>query len=92
MAKAKRTAAPVDNDVNLPDLEEQLNEVPKVQEENPFGKKHYEEWRVELKDGKAEKLKVVRKRVLITDDQAAILNEGVLKGGNNLGNMYYPAE
>lgn len=55
-------------------------------------KTHYEQWKVELKDGKAEKLKIVRPRVLISDEQAEILNEGVLKGGNNIGDMYFLPE
>jgi hypothetical protein len=74
-------------------LEQQINEVPEVVEENPFAKKHYQEWRVEIKDKKAEKLKVLRPRVLITDEQAAILNQGVLEGPQNTyASMYYKAE
>jgi hypothetical protein len=75
------------------DVEQQLNEVPEVVEENPFSKKHYQEWRVEIKDKKAEKLKVLRPRVMITDEQAAILNQGVLEGPQNTyASMYYRAK
>jgi hypothetical protein len=65
-----------------------------VQEKAPVisDKLHYQEWRVELKDGKADKLKIVRPVVKITEDQAAILNDGMLKGNNNIGNMYFLPE
>lgn len=63
----------------------------KQEKYNPFAKQHYQEWRVELLNGRAEKLKVVRKRVLITDEQAEVLNNGVLEGGNTYGSMYFKA-
>lgn len=66
-------------------------ETPKV-EDNPFGKKHYQEWRVEMVGGKPSKLKIMRERVMITDEQAATLNEGVEEGKlNQYAVMYYPA-
>jgi hypothetical protein len=68
---------------------------PELQEEQPevYGaKKHYVEWEVKIEGKKAEKLKVSRKRVMITDEQAEVLNQGVTEGGNTYAKMYFPAE
>lgn len=72
------------------DLAQELNEV--SQEVNPFDKKHYQEWEVKIVGGKAEKLKLSRKVVKITDEQAAILNDGVESGGNTYAKMYFLPE
>lgn len=56
--------------------------------ENPS----FEEWYCQIKDGKAEKLKLIRKRVLISEEQANILNEGRINGGNNHANLYFRPE
>lgn len=60
------------------------------------GQGHYQEWEVKIvnKDGKyvAEKLKVLREVVKITEEEAEILNTGVLEGGNTYGKMYYLPE
>lgn len=53
---------------------------------------YYEEWRVDIKDGKAEKLKLVRKCVKITDEEAEILNNGVLTGFSTAPIMYFKPE
>lgn len=53
---------------------------------------HYDKNKVEIKNGQAEKLKLVKSGILITEEQADILNEGVLHGGNTIAEMYYPAE
>lgn len=79
MAKASKQAPLKDDEVEQP-------------KKNPFGKQHYQEWRVEIKDKKAEKLKIVRPRVLITDQQADTLNHGVLNGGNTYASMYFKPE
>lgn len=61
----------------------------------------YQEWDVQIKTSKDEngktqysyeKLKISRPVVKISEDEAAILNEGVLKGGNNYAKMYFPAD
>jgi hypothetical protein len=58
-----------------------------------FGKKlKYEEWNCQIKKEGPVKLTKVRSCVKITEDQAAILNEGVLKGSNSYGLMYFLPE
>ena len=56
----------------------------------------YDEWECKItntEDGPVEeKLKKIRSNVKISDEQAEILNTGVLKGGNTYGRMYFPAE
>lgn len=65
-------------------------------ERKGVGQGHYQEWEVKIvnKDGKfvAEKLKVLREVVKITEEEAEILNTGVLEGGNTYGKMYYLPE
>ena len=60
----------------------------------------YQEWDVQIsitKDGNGktqysyEKLKISRKAVKITDEEAETLNHGVLTGGNTYAKMYFPA-
>ena len=61
--------------------------------DDPFRKKRYEEWRVEIINKKAEKLKLIRPVVKITEDQAEILNRGVIDGpGNKYALMYFLPE
>ncbi len=54
---------------------------------------HFEEWQVAIKQTKEgpqhEKLRVLRKTVKITEEEAATLNNGVLLGGNNFAKMYF---
>jgi hypothetical protein len=63
-----------------------------------FGaKKPYQEWKVEVKrddkgDYYGQKLNIVREKVKITEEQADILNTGLLKGGNTYGVMYFLSE
>lgn len=52
----------------------------------------FQEWKCEVKNGQAEKLKLVRACVKITEDEANVLNEGRLHSGNKIVNLYYPAE
>jgi hypothetical protein len=60
---------------------------------NPFGKKTYQEWEVKIEQGKAKKLAISRPKVKITDDQADILNRGVIEGPNNTyAKMYFLPE
>ncbi len=59
---------------------------------------HFTEWECkitrdpETKKPSAEKLKVVRRVVKITEQEAETLNEGVLNGNNTYGKLYFPAE
>lgn len=57
---------------------------------------HFEEWEVKIAnstDGpRAEKLKLKRKCVKITEEQAETLNAGILKGGNTYAKMYFRPE
>jgi hypothetical protein len=57
---------------------------------------HYEEWNCKInqtdKGPVAEKLKVVRERVVITDEEASTLNHGRLTGGNSYVHMYFKSE
>lgn len=67
------------------------------EEEDTFGKKRkYEEWRVSVKRTdkgvEAEKLKKLRPCVKITEEQANVLNKGVLDGNQIDGTMYYLPE
>lgn len=52
----------------------------------------YEEWKCQIKGGKAEKLKRLRAAVKISDEQAEILNDGRIKGGNAYANLYFLPE
>lgn len=69
---------------------------PKDKKVKKGDKPGYEEWDVQItntKEGpKYEKLKIKRKRVLISEEQAEILNEGVLHGNNNYAVMYFLPE
>jgi hypothetical protein len=53
---------------------------------------YYEEWDCKIVKGVAEKLKRKRTGISITDEQAEILNTGVLNGGNNYALMYFKPE
>lgn len=53
---------------------------------------YYEEWYCGVSNKKAEKLKVVRQKVNITEEEAIILNRGILTGGNTHANMYFAAD
>lgn len=53
---------------------------------------HFQEWECKIVNGKAEKLKVTRAVVKITEEEAASLNKGVEEGGNSYGKMYFRPE
>ena len=55
-------------------------------------KHHYEEWDVKVSGGKAEKLKVSRPVVKISEEEADTLNAGILTGGNTYAKMYFLPE
>lgn len=62
-----------------------------------FGAKEiFDEWRVDVpvigEADKVEKVKILRKGVKITPEQAEILNDGVLWGNNRQGVMYFKPE
>ncbi len=82
MAKTK-AAAKADND------QQRSNQ-------NDKPSKHYQEWEVKItrtpEGPVAEKLKVLRPVVKITDEQAETLNAGRLEGGNTYTQMYYLPE
>jgi hypothetical protein len=50
---------------------------------------YYEEWLCNVSGKEAKKLEVKRPKVKITEDEAIILNRGVLTGGNTYANMYF---
>lgn len=81
MAKAKAKTQPADIDQ------------PIAKEES---RTHYQEWEVKVtrtKDGPvAEKMKVLRPVVKITEEQAETLNHGRLHGGNTYTQMYFLPE
>ena len=82
-----------------PDLDLEVGdeiEIPAAEE-----KKHYEEWKCEIKaiveEGKVtgknvEKLKLMRACVKITDEEADVLNAGVKDGSNSIVSMYFKAQ
>lgn len=53
---------------------------------------HYEEWHVKISKNIAEKMKINRPCVKISEEQAEILNEGVLYGNNTYAVMYFKPE
>jgi len=55
-------------------------------------KPHYEEWDVKVAGGKAEKLKISRPVVKISEEEADTLNAGILTGGNTYAKMYFLPE
>jgi hypothetical protein len=62
-------------------------------EEYSFGEKlPFQEWDVKVTKGSAEKLKIKRGCVKITEEQAEILNTGILSGSNTYGVMYFLPE
>lgn len=91
MAKAKK-AAPEQEQENeniTPEVKAPAKAKKALRETS---KTHYQEWRVEIKNKQAEKLKIVRDRVMLTDDQAELLNFGVVEGGNQFAHMYFLPE
>lgn len=64
--------------------------------EGPDGKTeeapYFEEWECKITNGKQEKLKLARKKVKITEEEAKILNAGILQGSNTYGLMYFRPE
>lgn len=56
-------------------------------------KLHFQEWEVKvLSGGKYDKMRISRPVVKITQEQADILNESVLYGGNTYAAMYFLPE
>ena len=53
---------------------------------------HFQEWKVQVSNGKVEKLKIMRACVKITDEQAEVLNRGIEQGGNQIALMYFKPE
>ena len=88
----------LDNNTDLVDLGLTVGDEYEIPEQEAA--KHYQEWKVEIKssvvDGKtvktAEKLKVVRECVKISDEEAEVLNRGILEGPNTIASMYFKAE
>ena len=52
----------------------------------------YDRWRVDVKDGKAEKLKLVKAGIRISEEHAEVLNHGALTGFSVAPEMYFLAE
>lgn len=94
------------NDLDFSDLEEltqiaeKVNPSKKSALKTTTNKTHFEEWMVELHMSNGErivnKIKLNRERVLMSDEQAQVLNEGVLnmdlQQNNRLPLMYYPVK
>lgn len=60
---------------------------------NPATRPHFEEWECKiLGGGKYEKLKLRRKCVKISEEQADLLNESRIKGGNAYAHLYFKPE
>jgi hypothetical protein len=53
---------------------------------------HYEEWQCEINNGQADKLKIIRPCVKITDLEAESLNHGQIHGGNKYAKLYFKPE
>ena len=74
-------------------VEEVENDFPVFHEDeiqDDFGvKKSFDEWECKVLGGKVEKLKVKRSGVKITEEQAEILNEGIINGSNTYGSLYF---
>lgn len=85
---AKANSKP-DEDGQTPEAQE--TKPAKVKAAKPE-REYYEEWNCQIKGGKAEKMKMKRARVLISDEQAAILNEGRIHGGNSYALLYFKPE
>jgi hypothetical protein len=69
------------------DIEKLIKDLEPV---DTFGQKvEFEEWLCEIKGRKESKLKLIRDCVKITEEQAEILNTGILNGSNNQGIMYF---
>lgn len=70
----------------------------KAPEHTIGGKEVFQEWKAEIKTDKEtgaksfEKLKLVRESVKITPEQAELLNDGLLYGGNGIVNAYFRPE
>ena len=81
MAK-KQTEELVDND------QAPVEEIPKKAKvaKADKAKTGYEKWLCAVKDGKPDKLKLIKAGIQITDEEAEILNAGRLTGGN-VGNV-----
>ena len=70
----------------------------KAPEHTIGGKEIFQEWKAEIKTDKEtgaksfEKLKLIREVVKITPEQAELLNDGLLYGGNSIVNAYFRPE
>ena len=62
------------------------------EETTQSGTPHYQEWEVKVTKGEPEKIKIVRPVVKISEEEAGILNKGVLQGGNTYAKMYFLPE
>lgn len=74
-------------------LEAKAPETPKAKAEKPKKSGGFDEWYCLINSGgEYEKMKKLRSNVGISQEQANILNEGVLHGSNAHGSIYLPAE
>ena len=78
------------DDVSAEDAEKIISVL--YPETEPEEANYFEEWECKVANGKAEKLKCVRKRVKITEQEAEVLNNGLLTGGNSYVKMYFRPE
>jgi hypothetical protein len=63
-----------------------------VETQETVNSNHYQEWEVKIVNGQYEKLKISRKCVKISDNEAETLNAGILTGGNTYAKMYFKPE
>jgi hypothetical protein len=84
MAKAKKTADP--------ELVDSFVEKDLTGKQSKSSGDHFQEWECKIVKGKAEKLKMNRAVVKITEYEAEVLNKGVEEGGNSYGKMYFRPE
>jgi hypothetical protein len=75
-----------EGDFSEADIEQVLEALKPAEKKLDKAKTGYEKWLCGVKDGKAEKLKLIKTGVQISDEEAETLNAGRLTGGN-VGNV-----
>lgn len=81
-----------DLEEELTAIAEKVNPAPKSKPVKKPSRPTYEEWMCQINGQKVDKLKKMRENITITEDQARILNEGVIDGVNNYALMYFLPE
>lgn len=76
----------IEGEFSEADIEQVLAALQPAEKKIDKAKTGYEKWLCGVKDGKAEKLKLIKAGVQISDEEAETLNAGRLTGGN-VGNV-----